>query len=141
MVSFVPVHCQFFIRSLFLTLQETSHSSVQTSERKTGLSDTDSLSFAKQIRSLIMQVIKVKNQATTIGKTKYVGALNSYIKTLASLMKEVKEPGFDKQKVSNLLSAIRQRVTQITADLEGSGSTTVTLKAGEAIVPVRKVGD
>ena len=88
-----------------------------------------------------MQVIKVKNQATTIGKTKYVGALNSYIKTLASLMKEVKEPGFDKQKVSNLLSAIRQRVTQITADLEGSGSTTVTLKAGEAIVPVRKVGD
>ena len=87
-----------------------------------------------------MEVIKVRKQAMAIGKTKYVGALNSYVKSLAKLMKVVKESAFDKPKVGNILSSIKKRVTLITAKLEGRITTTVsTVKGSETTAPVGKV--
>ena len=89
-----------------------------------------------------MEVIKVRKQALAIGKTKYVGALNSYVKSLAKLMKVVKESAFDKDKVGNILSVIKKRVNLITAELIGRVTTTVsTAKASETTAPGSKVCD
>ena len=124
---------------IFVTLQETSSLAASTIESKTGISDTDRTSFGKQIRSLLMEVIKVRKQAVAIGNRKYVGALNSYVKSLAKLMKVVKESVFNKEKVGNILRAIQKRVTLITAELAGR-VTTVTSETA-AIEAVRKVCD
>ena len=86
-----------------------------------------------------MEVIKVRKQAMAIGKTKHVGALNSYVKSLAKLMKVGKESSFD-EKVGNILNGIKKRVTLITDDLKGRVTTTVTtVKASATTAPVGKV--
>ena len=126
---------------IFVTLQETSSLAASTIESKTGISDTDRTSFGKQIRSLLMEVIKVRKQAVAIGNRKYVGALNSYVKSLAKLMKVVKESAFNKEKVGNILRAIQKRVTLITAELAGRVTTVTSETAGAAIEAVRKVCD
>ena len=123
---------------MFLTLQETSLAA-STTTTTAGISDTDRTSFAKEIRLLLIEVIKVRKQALAIGNRKYVGALNSYIKSLAKLMKVVKESAFDKDKVGNILSEIKKRVTQITADIEGRITTVTSMEASETTVPGLKV--
>ena len=88
-----------------------------------------------------MEVIKVRKQALAIGNRKYVGALNSYVKNLAKLMKVVKESAFDKDKVGNILSEIKKRVTQIHADLGGRSTTVASVESGETTGPIRKVSN
>ena len=120
-------------------MQETSSLAASTTTTA-GISDIERTSFAKEIRALLMEVIKVRKQALAIGKTKYVGALNSYVKSLAKLMKVVKESSFDKEKVGNILNGIKKRVTLITDDLKGRVTTTVTtVKASATTAPVGKV--
>ena len=113
--------------------------SASTAATAAGISDTDRASFGKQIRSLLMEVIRVRKQATAIGNTKYVGALNSYVKSLAKLMKVVKESAFDKEKVGNILTAVKKRVTLITAELEEQLTTLASVEAGETTVTARQV--
>ena len=125
------------LQLLCLKLQETTSLAASTTVGTAVISDTDRRSFATQIRSLLMEVIKVRKRA----KTKYITALNSYIKSLAKLMKVVKESAFDKQKVGDILSVIKKRVTLITDDLE-ERSTTVTSMAANGTatsIPVVKV--
>ena len=129
-----------FLFKMFLTLQETMSLTAST-ETTAGISDTDRAYFGKQIRLLLMEVIKVRKQALAIGNTKFIGALNSYVKSLAKLMKVVKESAFDKQKVSNILRAIKKRVTLITADFEGKITTVASAKGEETTVPAGKVHD
>ena len=119
-------------------MQETSLAA-STTTTTAGISDTDRTSFAKEIRLLLIEVIKVRKQALAIGNRKYVGGLNSYIKSLAKLMKVVKESAFDKDKVGNILSEIKKRVTQITADIEGRITTVTSMEASETTVPGLKV--
>ena len=132
-------------KSLFLILQETisvaASTAASTAATTAEISDTDRRSFGKKIRSLLMEVIKTRKEVLAVGKTKYVGALNSYVKSLAKLMKVVKESIFDKEKVGNILTAIKKRVTLITAELEGR-VTTVTIIAANGTatsVPMSKV--
>ena len=116
---------------MFLQLTESSLVTTTATTEEATISVKDRTSFADQIRSLIVETVKVRKKAGSVGHTKYVSALNSYIRSLARLMKLVKESTFDKEKVANIVTVLGNRVKRIDADLEGKVSTVPGLQEGE----------
>ena len=90
-----------------------------TTEHAAGkISDTDRTAYTKQARSLIMECVRLRKKASQTGQRKYVGALNSFIKALARIMKRVRGFTFDKNQVENALKLFKTKVSEIDSVLE-----------------------
>ena len=97
------------------------------------ISNTDRTAYTKQARSLIMECVRLRKKASQTGQQKYVGALNSHIKALARLMKQVREPTFDKKQVEDALKLLETKVPEIGTVLEPSISTETTSLQSEKV--------
>ena len=109
------------------------------------ISNTDRASYTKQARSLIMECVRLRKKASQTGQRKYVGALNSYIKALARIMKRVRGSTFDKKQVEDALKLFKTKVSEIDSVLEQSistESTSILEKTLEVTTPfVSEVGE
>ena len=111
--------------------EETETTTVGATSRPTlnsqgQLSNTDQTAYTRQAKSLIMECLKLRKKASQTGQEKYLVALNSYIKALARLMKQVREPTFDKKQVKDALILIKTKVSEIEMVLEQGISTEST---------------
>ena len=116
-----------------------------TTEHADQISNTDRTAYTKQARSLIMECVRLRKKASQTGQLKYVGALNSYIKVLARLMKQVRGSIFDKKQVEDALKLFKTKVSEIDNVLEESISTetmSIFEKTVEVTTPsVSEVGE
>ena len=97
------------------------------------ISNTDRTSYTRQAKSLIVECLKLRKKALQTGQEKYVVALNSYIRALARLMKQVREPTFDKEQVEEALQLLKNKVTEVKSVLEQSISTEKTSVPRETV--------
>ena len=113
------------------TVDETLRPTINSKEGQ--ISSKDRTQYIKQARSLIMQCVRLRKKASQTGQQKYVGALNSYIKALARVMKQVREPTFDKKQVEDALKLLETKVAEVEAVLEPSISTETTSLQSEKV--------
>ena len=116
-----------------------------TTEHADQISNTDRTAYTKQARTLIMECVRLRKKASQTGQRKYVGALNSYIKALARIMKQVRGSIFDKKQVEDALKLFKTKVNEIHNVLEESISTetmSIFEKTVEVTTPsVSEVGE
>ena len=110
------------------TTEETT-----TKQAVNQISNTDRTAYTKEARSLIMECVRLRKKASQTGQRKYVGALNSYIKALARIMKRVRGFTFDKKQVEDALKLLKTKVSEIDSVLEQSISTESTSLADENV--------
>ena len=122
------------------TTEETT-----TKQAVNQISNTDRTAYTKEARSLIMECVRLRKKASQTGQRKYVGALNSYIKALARIMKRVRGFTFDKKQVEDALKLLKTKVSEIDSVLEQSistESTSILEKTLEVTTPfVSEVGE
>ena len=87
------------------------------------ISAADRTVYTKQAKSLIVDCIKLRKKASQTGQPKYVMRLNSYIKALVRLLKQVRKPTFEKEQVEDALKLLKTKVSEGDTVLEQSIST------------------
>ena len=131
--------------STIVPTTEATAEEITTKQAVNQISNTDRTAYTKQARSLIMECVRLRKKASQTGQRKYVGALNSFIKALARIMKRVRGSTFDKKQVQDALKLFKTKVSEIDNVLEQSISTesTSTLeKTLEVTTPfVSEVGE
>ena len=113
------------------TVGATSRPTINSKEGQ--ISNTDRTAYTKQAKGLIMECVRLRKKASQTGQPKYVAALNSYIKALARLMKEVRKPTFNKKQVEDALKLLKTKVSEVETVLEQGISTEGTSKPDEAV--------
>ena len=109
--------------STIVPTTEATTEETTTKQAVNKISNTDRTAYTKQARSLIMECVRLRKKASQTGQRKYVGALNSYIKALARIMKRVRGSTFDKKQVEDALKLLKTKVSEIDKVLEQSIST------------------
>ena len=124
------------------TVGETLRPTIKSKEGQ--ISSKDRTQYIKQARSLIKECVRLRKKASQSGQQKYVGALNSYIKALARLMKEVRKPTFNKKQVENALILLKSKISEAESVLEPSFTTEKKSMSDETVegtMSVSEVGD
>ena len=131
--------------STIVPATEATTEEITTKQAVNQISNTDRTTYTKQARSLIMECVRLRKKASQTGQRKYVGALNSYIKALARIMKQVRGSTFDKKQVEDALKLFKTKVSEIDSVLEQSistESTSILEKTLEVTTPfVSEVGE
>ena len=112
-----------------------------TTAKPEGTPTSEREHYAKEAKLLLAQMVKVRRKAASLGQKPYVSALNSFIRTVAQLLRAIGRSKFDKSKVGRVLKMLKKKVEDMDADLDQKVTTEAITRVRPtvSVIKVRKL--